>query len=106
MSIDHLLKQSCTISAKGGQNKVGQTSFGAAVTYSCRFQKTNRTIVTSQSEKEPIDGIVFLPSSASFNLEDKLVFAGTSYRVMRIEPMVDGAGATRHFEAMVQRWNV
>lgn len=105
MNVDHLLKQSCTVSTLGAQDKFVKTAYGSAMTYACRFQSTSRTIVTAVSEKTPIDGVVWLSATAVAGLNDKLTFAGNDYRIMMISPIVDGAGATRHLELMVQKWN-
>lgn len=106
MNVDHLLKQSCSIATAGAQDKFGKKTMGAATTYACRFQKTTRVIAGVQREKEPIDGIVWLAKTAVVAIGDKLTFGTDTYRVMRIEPMIDRIGATRHLEVMVQDWNV
>lgn len=104
MNVDHLLKQSCTVSTAGAQDKFGKVAEGAATTYPCRFQKTTRVIATPEREKTPIDGVVWLSASAVVGVGDKLIFGSQSYRVMLVQPMIDGKGATRHNEVMVQDW--
>lgn len=106
MNLDHLLKQECTISTAGAQDKFGKKTQGEGVSYACRFQKVNKVIATVQREKEPINGLVWLTSTAVVSVGDKLIFGEQDYRVMTVEPMIDGAGATRHIEVMVQEWNV
>jgi len=106
MNLDHLLKQLCTISTAGAQDKFGKKTQGTAVEYDCRFQKTSRVIATTQREREPINGVVWLSATAVVARDDKLTFDSVDYRVMTIEPMIDRNGATRHIELMVQEWNL
>lgn len=103
--ITGLLNQSCSVSTVGAVDKFGKHTYAAAATYACRFQRTTRVIATKQNEVEPIDGIVFLDSDAVVAIDDKLTFNSIDYRVMRIEPMIDGRGNTRHYELLVQKWN-
>lgn len=105
MNVDHLLKQSCTVSTAGVVDKFNKLTYAAPTTYKCRFQKTTRVIATPQNEKTPIDGLVWLVRSAVVAINDKLIFGGVNYKVMRIEPIVDRNGTTRHLELMVQIWN-
>lgn len=105
-SLIGLLNQNCTISAKGVIDTFGKFTFGTPVAVSCRFQSTTRTIASQQNEIEPIDGIVFVGPSTVVGSGDKLTFNGVDYRVMKLQPMIDGRGNTRHYELLVQEWNV
>lgn len=105
MNVDHLLKQSCSINNIAYKDKFGGTSLQGAVDTLCRFQQTTKVISTPQRERDPIDGLVWLPAGTVVGIGDKLTFDSKGYRVMRIEPIVDGRGVTRHLELMVQNWN-
>lgn len=105
MNVDHLLKQTCTVYTAGAQDRFGKNAHGAGVDYACRFQQTSRIIQKPNGEKAPIDGIVWLSASAQVVRNDKMTFAGQDYRIMKVSPMVDGAGVTRHYELMVQDWS-
>lgn len=105
MNVNHLLKQTCTVSTAGAQDRFGKSTYGSPTTYACRFQKTKRTITTPQQEREPIDGLVWLKADATAAVHDKLIFGGADFRIMRVEPMVDGKGITRHLELLVQDWS-
>ncbi len=106
MNVDHLLKQTCTLSTAGVQDKFGKKSEGAGVAVACRFQKTSRVISTVQKDLEAIDGLIWLSAGTSVSNGDKIVFETKSYKVMKVEPIVDRNGTTRHLEVMVQEWNV
>jgi hypothetical protein len=105
MNVDHLLRQTCTIYTAGAQDRFGKNTHAAGADFACRFQQTNRIIQKPNGEKAPIDGIVWLVASAAAAINDKLTFAGQDYRIMKISPMVDGSGTTRHLELMVQDWS-
>lgn len=105
MNVDHLLKQSCTIATAGAQDRFGKNAHDAAVTYACRFQKTNRIMQMPNGEKAPIDGMVWLASADNVAINDKLTFGTDTYRIMMISPIVDGAGVTRHYELACSDWS-
>jgi hypothetical protein len=105
MNVDHLLKQTCTISTAGAQDRFGKNAHSAPVTYACRFQKTNRIMQLPNGEQAPVDGLVWLAKADTVVIDDKLTFGGIDYRVMEISPMIDRTGATRHFELMVRKWS-
>lgn len=105
MNVDHLLRQSCDIYTAGAQDRFGKNAYGSAITYPCRFQSTSRIIQLPNGEKTPIDGVVWLSSIDSVAINDKMVFAGSDFRIMMISPMIDGMGVTRHYELLVQKWS-
>lgn len=105
MNVDHLLKQTCTISTAGAQDRFGKNAHSAPVSYACRFQKTNRIMQMPNGEKTPVDGIVWLASADAVLINDKLTFGTESFRIMMISPIVDGVGVTRHYELAVTKWS-
>lgn len=105
MNVDHLLNQLCTIAAAGSQDRYGKLGYDAPITEACRFMETTRTITTPQKERTPIDGIVTLKANTTATSTSKVIFKGVTYRVMRIDPAVDGSGITRHLRIMVQKWD-
>lgn len=106
MSLASLLNQTITISTAGGRDKFGNTVNGSAVSYSARFEKKTKTIVTEQSDRTPIHGSVFVGPGTVVAKGDKVNFESQDYKVMEIAPMVDGRGNVRHTELLVQRWTM
>lgn len=106
MNVDHLLKQSCTLAAPEAADRTGKSAYPAGTATKCRFQKTSRIIQVNNTEKAPIDGVVWVSRNTAVDTSYKLTFAGIDYRVMMVSPMVDGKGATRHLEVLVQRWSL
>lgn len=106
MSLQSLLRQSVSIENPSTTlDKQGRPALSAAQTYKARVQRTNKTIVTAQKDREPIDAIVFLPPSATVKKGSKLTYSGEEYRVMTIEDVVGRNGSTHHFELKVQLWS-
>lgn len=104
MAIGALLNQTCTIAVRSHADRHTKSVVGAGTSVRCRFQQTQKTMVNAQKETEPIDGMVFVPSTTTVEIGDKLTFGSKDYRIMTCEPMVDGLGATRHIELKVQLW--
>lgn len=65
MKPDHLFNQTCSVATAGAENRFGKNAFGAAQTFACRFQQTNRIMQTPSGEKTPIDGVVSMSASAT-----------------------------------------
>jgi hypothetical protein len=106
MAITGLLNQTVSIENEGSVvGKHGETSFGAATSYQARFQRTNKTIMNSKGELEPISGIVFLPADATVSIGAKLTYGSDIYRVITLETVPGANGVTHHLEAMVQSWS-
>lgn len=105
MNVDHLLRQTCTIFVAGDQNRFGKNAYDGGTDFACRFQQTNRIIQKANGEKAPVDGVVWMASADNVHINDKLVFSDAVYRVLKISPIVDGRGITRHYELMVNDWS-
>ena len=106
MAITHLLLQSCTLSAVGStRDKHGNPSLSSGVAYRCRFQKTNKTIVTPEKETEPIHAIIFFEPTVDVGVGSQIQFGSDKYRVMSAEPMIGAGGKTSHIEVMAQLWS-
>lgn len=106
MAINHLLNQDGTIeNRESGTDRHGNRSFGDARDVKIRFQRTNRTTMTAEREREPIDGIVFLSPDETVDTGDRITYAGQQYRVIKCEPVVLGNGVVHHYELMVQLWS-
>lgn len=106
MAIANLLNQSVTIYAKAVRNRYGKTTFDSGTLYAARFEQTNKTISTVQSDKEPIDGVVFLNSDCVVDVGDKVVYNSQDYRVLRRSNVPGANGKTHHVELMVQLWSL
>jgi len=106
MSYASLLNQTGTIANRSTTDRHGKYSYGSATSVRMRFQKTSKVINTVNNDKEPIDGIVFLPPTTTVDKGDKLVFGGVNYKVMTVSPIILGNGQTHHIEVMVQEKNV
>lgn len=105
MNVDHLLQQTCTIYTAGSQDRFGKNSYGTGADVACRFQSTNRIMQMPNGEKAPVDGLLWLSAADGIVIGDKIDFNNTSYRVMMISPIVDGSGATRHYELSMSKWS-
>lgn len=106
MGINHLLNQTITIANPSGTRDLhGKPSLGAPTSVSARFERTTKTIVTAEREREPIHGIVFVPPGTSVSIGAKVTYDGEDYRVMTRSDIVVGSGSVHHYELMVQLWS-
>lgn len=100
------LNQTITIYPSGVQDKFGKVTYGTGVDYACRFQKVTKNIVTAQNELTPVTGMVFLSADATVAIGSKATFGDVDYKILSVEPLIDGRGRTRHYEAYLTDWNL
>lgn len=106
MSLKRLLKQSITINNPAGAlGKHGEVVLGASATVPCRFEKTSRTILNPQGEREPIDGVAYVGATAVLQLGAKVIYSTETYRLMRIEEIPGRRGIIHHYELLLQLWS-
>lgn len=106
MSFNGLLKQTITLRNKSGtRDKQGQPGYASPSSLSARVQRTHKTIATADRDRTPIHAIVFIGPSTEPEIDSKVTYDGTDYRVMAVEDVVGRNGQTHHFELMCQLWS-
>lgn len=106
MAISGLLNQTVSIkNASGTRDLHGKRALGTAFSVSARFERTYKTIVTEDREKEPIHGVVFVPTGTSVSVGDKIVYGTDEYRVINRLDHVGRNGSIHHIELLVQLWS-
>lgn len=106
MGITDLTNQTITVKNPGTtRDKHGNAILGSSASIAARFQRTNKTIVTANKEREPIDGIVFVAAGADVQIGAQVIYDSEKYRVITKADQVIGSGAVHHKELMVQLWS-
>ncbi len=106
MAINQLLNQTGTLeNPTGSSDRHGNLGFTDAATIAMRFERSTRTIVTKEREREPIDGTVFVAPNVSVSMGARITFDSQRYRVMRVTTATLGNGKTHHIELLVQSWS-
>ena len=106
MSYGSLLQQSITYQNPGStRDKQGRVSLGSSSSTKVRFQRTHKVIKSENRDREPIHAVVFAPADEVIQLGAKITYDSTDYRVMTRDDIVDGTGAVRHREYMLQEWS-
>ncbi len=106
MSFQSLLRQTVSIENPGtARDKNGRAVLGSSTSYKARVQRTNKTIITAERDREPIDAIIFLDRNAVVSKGAKLTYDSEAYRVMTIEDVPGRNGTTHHYEIKAQLWS-
>ncbi len=105
MGINQFFNQTITIQNRTGKDLHAQSSWSAAVEARVRFEKTRKTIATSNREREPIDAVVFAQPGTNVEVGDLITYMASDYKVMTKDDMVDGKGTLHHIELKVQTWH-
>ena len=106
MSFNGLLRQSITIKNPSGDPDLhGKESFGAAATVRCRFERTYKTIVTAQREREPVHAVAIVPPATIVSRGAQVQFGSDLYRVIERADAPGRNGQLHHLELMLQEWS-
>lgn len=106
MSITSLSNQLISIeNPTGRQNRHGQPGFGSAASARCRFERTYKTIITAERERDPVHAVVGLPASVTIVRGARVTYGTDVYRVIQLAEAVGASGAIHHREALLQEWS-
>lgn len=106
MSFLGLLRQTITVRNPSGTKDLhGKDAFGSATDIRARFERTYKTIVTAQREREPIHAIAAIPSTANVQVGAKVTFGSDLYRVLERADVPGRNGSVHHYELMLQLWS-
>ncbi len=105
MSVISLSNQTITIeNPSGTMDRHGQKAFGAAVSARCRFERTYKTIMTAERDREPIHAMVGLPPSYTIVRGARVTYEGEQYRVIQVSESPGAGGSIHHRILMLQLW--
>jgi hypothetical protein len=106
MAFNSLLRQTISVKNPSGSRDLhAKTALGAATEHRARFERTYKTIVTAEREREPIHGIIFTKSDATIEIGAQVTYSGEVYRVMQRDDVVGKNGSVHHYEFLVQLWS-
>lgn len=106
MSLVGLLNQTAQYEDPNGtQNRQGDSALGSATQMRVRVERTNKTIVTAEREREPIDAIIYAGPNESISIGGRFTYQGQQFRVMRLSDVVGFNGRRDHWEVEAQLWS-
>lgn len=106
MSFNQLLKQTISLENPSGTlSKTGQPGFSAAISLSARVQKTHKSIPTKDRDRTPVHAIIFIGPATEPEIDAKITYDSTAYRVLAVEDVIGRNGSTHHYEIMAQLWS-
>lgn len=106
MSLAALLNQTISVqNPTGTVGKHGEKALGSATQMAARVQRTSRTIVTPDREREPIHAVIYVAGSRTVEYGAKITYGTETYRVMSKAEGVDGAGDVQNIKLECQLWS-
>lgn len=106
MSLSTLSNQTVTIeNPSGTRDKHGKPDFGASASASVRFERTYKTIKTSEREREPIHALMGCPASVTIEKGARVTYGSDTYRALEVAEAIDSGGSVHHREVMLQLWS-
>lgn len=106
MSIQSLTNQDITVYPKSGFDKYGRAVTTTGVAEKARVQKTTKQRLLPNNTLVTIEAIAYVRSSSVANVDDKIVYAGTNYKVQGKYEAKDGAGQTSHYKLELTKWQI
>lgn len=104
MSFTGLLNQTISLYTRSGYDRYGRESVGSAVEHSARVQEVSKTKLLPNGQTILINLIVFLKSGVTININDKVTYGTTDYKVFSVSKPVDGSGNVHHIEVQCIKW--
>ena len=106
MSFTALLRQTISVkSMDGARDLHGKRALGTATEYRARFERTYKTIVTAEREREPIHAVVFVGKDADIEVGAQVTYDSQEYRVLERSDVAGRNGRVHHYELMLQLWS-
>lgn len=102
--IKGLLNQTIAIQTKTGYDTFGREIHDTASNIRCRFQKSPTQRLLPNGSFITIEAIVYVGADESIDIDDKVVFDGTDYKVYGKYQAVDGLGNTNHYKLELTKW--
>lgn len=104
MSVTSLMNQSLTLYPKASYDRYGREVVGSGSSVICRFQATTKTKLLANGEIAQIEGIVYVPSTTTVEIDDKVTFNSKDFKVFGKYTAVDGDGVTNHIRLELIQW--
>jgi hypothetical protein len=106
MSINQLLNQTITVKIPTGSHDVhGKPALGAEVEYRARIERTYKTIITPNKDREPVHAVGFVGPDSNIPIGSQVVYGSDTYRVLQRSDVVGRRGRLHHNELMLQLWS-
>jgi hypothetical protein len=101
MGINAYIKQFATRSPFTGNDRYGKPSYGTDETIKVRFREELRRELTGNGDIFQSDAEIWAKSDQTLNLEDKISYGGSNYKIGKIDIPRDGSGKTHHKKAFL-----
>lgn len=104
MGILGLFNQTVTLYSRSSYNEFGREVVGSGVTYKARVQPVTKTRLLPNGETVRIDSIVYAEPGMLVNIDDRIDYDSSKYKVFGKSLAVDGAGKTQHIKLELIEW--
>ena len=104
MSFNSLLNQTITLYTKNSYDAYGREVVGAGANHLARVQAKTKSILLPNGQLQQIDAVVFLKSDVTIDINDRMDYLGTKYKVVGKSTAVVGSGGTHHLTVQIAKW--
>jgi hypothetical protein len=102
MSYSSLLNQTISLYTRSGYDRYGRETVGGAVTHKARVEEVSKSRLLPNGQAILINLIVFLKSSVSIEINDRVTYSGKDYKVFGVEKPIDRR--LHHVEVECIKW--
>lgn len=104
--INALLNQTVTLYAKSGYTRDGRESVGVGSSVKARFVEVNKTRFLPNQQVVRIDAKAFFKADQTININDKVTYNGTDYKVHGKKVGRGMNGEAHHVEVELIKWQI
>ena len=104
MALQNLLNQTVSIASQSSFDAYGREVVGTAASYQARIQEVNKSRLLPNGQTIVIDAIAYLDGAAAVNVNDRVTYGSTQYKVHGKSTGIDGQGNTHHTKVELVKW--
>lgn len=104
MSYNSLLNQTVTIYPKTGYTAYGRERLDTSFTVLARLNNKSIIKLTPKGSTVTVDAIMHLPVGTAIANDDQVEFGSVRYKVLEVNPGIDGRGNTRILKVQLVKW--
>jgi len=106
MSVNNLLNQSVSLYSKASYGADGREVVGVATTVPARFVEGTKSRLLPNQQIVTIDALIYLKPDQSIEINDKVTYGSTNYKVHAIKVGRGLSGDAHHKTVEVKKWQV
>lgn len=104
MTVIDMMNQTITLYSRSGYDKWGKLTLGSGVAHKARVQEGTRNEFLPTGQVINIVITAYIAPSVTIEVNDKVTYSSTDYKVYKKYVTVDGGGTANHIKLELIKW--